>query len=149
MDAAELRGSVIHIVCAGTQREVDDVDAVYLADILIALATADILCDQFGDTEEHALEIGELIVVLYLEQQQTALGILGQNVHPIVFVVLVLLIAFTLKQLANGDLLVQQCGQQPFYHGKVCLVAQEAFHRPVKSDIICHTCLVLWIQMQK
>ena len=79
--------------------EIDNVDTVDLADVLIVLAAVDVLRNELRRAEEHALEIGQLRLVLHLYEIQLAPVILGEHVHAVLLVVLILLVAFALKQL--------------------------------------------------
>ena len=119
MDAAELRLSVVDGVRAAAQSEIDDIDAVYLSDVLVSFSPVDVFGDQFGNAEQHALEIGVLVVVLNLEENQGTFGVLGKDVDAVVLVELAFLVALAFEQPPDGDFLVEQGGQQPFQYGKV------------------------------
>ena len=119
MDAAELRLSVVDGVRAAAQSEIDDIDAVYLSDVLVSFSPVDVFGDQFGNAEQHALEIGVLVVVLNLEENQGTFGVLGKDVDAVVLVELAFLVAFAFEKFPDGDFLVEQGGQQPFQYGKV------------------------------
>ena len=138
MDAAELRLSVVDGVRPAAQSEIDDIDAIYLSDVFVSFSPVDVFGDQFGNAEEHALEIGVLVVVLNLEENQGSFGILGKDVDPVVFVELAFLVALAFEQPPDGDFLVEQGGQQPFQYGKVRFIPKEVFHRPVETDVIGH-----------
>ena len=138
MDAAELRLSVVDGVRAAAQSEIDDIDAVYLSDVLVSFSPVDVFGDQFGNAEQHALEIGVLVVVLNLEENQGTFGVLGKDVDAVALVELAFLVALAFEQPPDGDFLVEQGGQQPFQYGKVRFIPKEAFHRPVETDVIGH-----------
>ena len=59
---------------------------------------------------------------------------LGEDIHTIELVVFVFLIGLALQKAHDGELLVQERSHQTFEHGMVCLVAQQAFHRPIKAN---------------
>ena len=125
-------------VRAAAQSEIDDIDAVYLSDVLVSFSPVDVFGDQFGNAEQHALEIGVLVVVLNLEENQGTFGVLGKDVDAVVLVELAFLVALAFEQPPDGDFLVEQGGQQPFQYGKVRFIPKEAFHRPVETDVIGH-----------
>ena len=51
-----------------SQREIDDINAIYLTHLVIAFSPIDILSHQLGSTEQHTLEVGIFIIVLHLYQ---------------------------------------------------------------------------------
>ena len=95
MDASEFSLSMINKISSMSQREVDYIDAIHLTNFIIALPSVDIFSHQFGSTEQHTLEVGVFIIVLYLYQHQFTLGILGKHIDTVILVILILLIAFT------------------------------------------------------
>lgn len=107
MDTSELRLSMINEIGSMSQREIDDINAIDLADLVIAFPSIDILGHQFGSAEQHTLEVGVFIIVLYLYQYQLTFGILGKHVDAVILVILVLLIAFALKKPPDNDLFTQ------------------------------------------
>ena len=138
MYAPELGLSVVHEVRSTSEGEIYDVDAVYLPDFLVSLPSVDVFCHQLGRSEQHALEVGVLVVVLYLEEQQFSRLVLRQQVHAVVLVVFAFLVAFALQQSLDDDFLLHQCGHEPFEHREVRFVSQQAFHGPVKTDVVGH-----------
>ena len=143
MNATELGLSVINDILSMPQREINNVDAIHFTNLVISLSPIDVFCHQFGSTEKHALEISIFIVVLDFNQQQRSFGIFGKHIHTVVLVELLFLITLAFQQFLNGNLVVQQSGQKAFKHGKVGLVTEKAFHRPVKTYIAAHTESVL------
>ena len=129
-------------VRAAAQSEIDDIDAVYLSDVLVSFSPVDVFGDQFGNAEQHALEIGVLVVVLNLEENQGTFGVLGKDVDAVALVELAFLVALAFEQPPDGDFLVEQGGQQPFQYGKVRFIPKEAFHRPVETNIITYHTIV-------
>ena len=129
---------MVHDILAMPQGKINNVHAVHLTHVLIPLSTVDVFRHQLRHAEQHTLEIGILIVVLHLDEYQFPFGIQGQQIHTVILVELVFLIAFALQQLADGDFLIQKRGQQSFQHTEIGLVAQQALHRPIKTDIVCH-----------
>ena len=127
MDAAELRLSVVDGVRPAAQSEIDDIDAIYLSDVLVSFSPVDVFGDQFGNAEEHALEIGVLVVVLNLEENQGSFGILGKDVDPVVFVELAFLVALAFEQPPDGDFLVEQGVSNPSSTEKFALSLRRCF----------------------
>ena len=152
MNSTKFRLAVIHVVLSVAQIEVDDVDTVDLAYLLVAFATVDVLRHQLGRAEEHALEIGKLRLVLHLYQVQRAVGVFRQHVHPVLLVVLILPVAFAFQQFENPDGMTEKGGYQPFQHSEVGFVAQQPLHRPIKSNVSSHIVYFvtkIWLFKQK
>lgn len=122
--------------------EIHDVDGIHLAYLLIVLAYVDVVGDDLRHAIEDAVEVSQLTVVLNIEDGELALLVLGKDVHTVELVVFVFLIGLALKEAHDGELLVQQRSHQSFEHGMVCLVAQQAFHRPIKANQICNFRLI-------
>ena len=76
-----------------------------------------------------------------------ALLALGEDIHTIELVVFVFLIGLALKEAHDGELLVQERSHQALQHGMVCLVAQHSFHRPIKTNQICHFRLIFNVKL--
>ena len=148
MNAAKLRLAMIDDVGAIAQREIDDINRVNLFHMTIVLPSLDILRHQFGSPKQHPLEVSILAIVLNLYQKQMPLIVLGQNVHAVVLIVLLFLVALTLQQFLDTDGLAQQRREESLQHSEVGLVAQQTLHGPVKSYIIAHnTAKILKIMM--
>ena len=66
--------------------------------------------------------------------------VFSQDVHAIELVVAVLGVAFAFEKLDDGEFATDERGDEPFKHLMVGLVAQEALHGPVESDVdgFCH-----------
>ena len=110
MQSAELGFAMIDVVASAAQSEIDNVDAEYLAYILVAFTTVDVFRHELGGAEQHALEVGIFVVVLYLKQDESPLAVFGQQVHTVVLVKLAFLVAFALQQLDDRDFFVEQRG---------------------------------------
>ena len=138
MDTTEFRLPMIHHIRTIAQIEINDVDAINLADIFIALSSVDVFGYQLGCTEQHTLEISIFIIVLYLNDKQLPLVILRQNVHTVSLVELTFLITLAFKKFLYFHFLTQKSGHQSFQDGIISLVSKQAFHRPIKSNVIIH-----------
>ena len=138
MESLEHRLAMIYIILSLPQCEIHDIDGIYLAHLVVIIAQTDIVCDHLGNSIEHTVEIGMFTGILYLKDDEFSLLIFCQDIHSVEFIILGLLIALTIQESVNLEFLVQQRTHKAFQHGIVCLVAKQAFHRPVKSDIICH-----------
>ena len=82
------------------------------------------------------MEIGKLRLVLHFDEEELPRFVFSEYVHAVLLVVDALLVALALKQLLDFDGLAEQRGDESFKHAIVGLVAQEALHGPVKSDIL-------------
>ena len=90
-----------------SQREVDNINAIYLTNLVIAFSPIDIFSHQLRSAEQHTLEVGVFIIVLHLYQHQFTLGVLGKHIDTVILVILILLIAFTFQESLNNDFLTQ------------------------------------------
>ena len=135
----ELRLTVIHKILAVSQREIHDVYAVHLTHLVVPLSAVDILRYQFRSAEQHPLEIRILIIVLNLDEHQFPLRVFRQHIHPVILAELILLVTFTLQQFPDRHLFLQQRSEQSLQHRIISLVAQQALHSPVKTNIAFHT----------
>ena len=143
MDATEFRFPVVDNISTVSQREIDDVHAVDFAHLIVTLPPVDVLGHKLGCTEQHTLEIGVFIVVLHFYQDQFAFTVFGQDIHSVILVEFICLIAFAFQQLTDNDAFAQQGRKQAFQHAKIYLVAKQTFHRPIKTDVIAHSVLFL------
>ena len=101
VNATELRLAMIHIVLALAQVEVHDVDRIYFLDVVVVLATINVLGDQLRGAKENALEVGIFRLALNLYQQQLAISVLGKNVHTVHLGLLAVFITLALQQTVN------------------------------------------------
>ena len=138
MQSLEHRLAMIYIILSLSQCEIHDIDGIYLAHLVVIIAQTNIVCDDLGNSIEHTVEIGMFPSILYLEDDEFSLLIFCQDINSVEFIILGLLIALTIQESVDLEFLVQQRTHKAFQHGIVCLVAKQALHRPVKSDIICH-----------
>ncbi len=127
---------MIYIVFALSQFEVYDIYGVYLLHLFVWLANSYIFCYCLRNAIQHTVEISQFSAILHLNDAQFSVFALCQNIHTIVFVFLVFLIAFAFKKSMDFEFLSYQRRQEPFYHGIVSLVAQQALHCPVEPYVV-------------
>ncbi len=113
---------MVNVVLALTEFKVDDIYRVDFPHLVVWLAQSDILRYRLRHPVEHAVEIRQFATVLHLDDAEFPILAFGENVHTIVFVLLVLLVAFALKKLVDSELLSNQRRQESFQHGMVSLV---------------------------
>ena len=143
--------AVIKVIVPLTDVEVEDADGVNLLHGIVTLAQADMLGNGFGNAIEDALQVVQLAGVLYLHDDDFALAVQCFDVHTVELVICGLLVALALKQLDDGNLLIQKYGEEAFEHTEVGFLAKEALHRPVKTDIsvrLIHIIQFIW-QLQR
>ena len=84
-----------------SQREIDDINAIDLADLVIAFPSIDILGHQFEGAEQHTLEVGVFIIVLYLYQYQLTFEFSASMSTRLYLSYFILLIAFRSQEAAG------------------------------------------------
>ena len=115
--------------------EINDINTIYLSDTLIIIATVNIFSDKLRGTEKHTLEISDLCLVLYLNEIELTLLILGKHINSVLLVVSILLVAFTLQELLYLNGVAKERSQKALKHSKVGFITQQPFHCPVEADI--------------
>ena len=135
VDPDEVGASVVEVVLALTEVEVEDADGVDLLDVVVALPASDVLGDGLGDAVEDAFEVVALAVVLDFDEDDLVLAVAGLDVDAVGLVVLVVAVAFAFEDFEDADGFVQQDGEEAFEDGEIGLLAQEAFDGPVEADV--------------
>ena len=110
-----------------------------------------------GDGARHAikdaLKVVQLARLLYLDDDDFTLAVLGFDVNAVELVLRVVLVALAFQQFHDVDRLVEEHGNQAFEHAEVSLVAQHTLRSPVESDesVVVHLggCLGLIRQKYK
>ena len=97
MYADEVVLPVIEIVGALAQIEVNNANGIDFFHLIIFIPQLNVLRNCLSHTVEDTLQIVELARLLNLNQYDFALRVLGLDVHAVEFVVLRLLVPFTLK----------------------------------------------------
>ena len=83
VQAAEDRLPVIDIVFPLSQIKVHDVYGIHLAHFLIVVTQVDVLGNGFRHAVEHSMKIVQFAVVLHLDDEQPALGVLHEDVRAV------------------------------------------------------------------
>ena len=129
MNPGEYGLPVIDIIGTLTHIEVDDADGVDLFHLIVTAR------DCLGRAVEDTLQIMEFAAQLNLDDDDVTAAVLGLDVHTVELVVLRFLVSLTLQNLYNLDRLIKQNRHKSLKYGKVGLVAEQAFHGPVKANI--------------
>lgn len=135
VDPDEVGASVVEVVLALTEVEVEDADGVDLLDVVVALPASDMLGDGLGDAVEDAFEVVSFAVVLDFDEDDLVLAVAGLDVDAVGLVVLVDAVAFAFEDFEDSDGLAQQDGEEAFEDGEVGLLVQEALDGPVEADV--------------
>ena len=133
---SEFRSAVIHVVLALSEFKVYDIHRIHLSHLVVRFAQSDILRYGFRHAVQHSVEVRQFVAVLHLYYAEFALLAFSQYVHAVVFVLLVFLVAFAFEESVYFEFHSDQRRQESLQYGVVSLVAQQAFHCPVESDII-------------
>ena len=100
------------------------------------------LCDGFCYTIEYTLKIVKFTGVLYFDDDDVALTVLGFYVDTVEFVILRLLVSLAFKNLYNFNRLVKEYSQETFQNTKVGLLSEQSLDSPVKAYVsvsqFCH-----------
>ena len=126
---------MVNVVFALSQLEINDVYRIHLAHFVVVVAFVYVFGYRLRHAVEHTVEIRYLVTVLYFDDYQFAVLVLGKHIHAVILVEKILLIAFALEEMLDFHLLADKGVKQSLQHGMVCLVAQQAFHRPVKPYV--------------
>ena len=127
--------SVIEVVTALSEVEIEDVDGVDLLHLVVLVANLDVLGDGLGNSVEHTLQVVQLTSELNLNDDDFSLAVPCLDVHSVELGVARLLVALALQQLIDDNLFAEQHRDESFQHCKVGFVAQHALHSPVKSYV--------------
>ena len=114
MHADELVLPVIQIIGSYAYIKIKDTDRIDLFHPGIILSQMKMLGDGLRHAIEHTFQIIKLTGILDLDKNNISLSILGLDIHPIEFIIGVLLVPLTLQYLLNLDLLAQEHGKKAF-----------------------------------
>ena len=140
MQSTEVRATAIDVVAALTQVEIDDVDGEHLLHLLVLVARLHVVGDDLRRAVQHTIQVAVLPFVLHLDNHLPPVSILTHDVDTVVLVRSVSLIPLAFQEMENLNILLQEYRQKSLQHNVVGLVAQQAFHRPVESDVLTHNC---------
>ena len=126
---------VIQVVVSPSDVEIEYADGVHLLHLRVEFSQFDMLCDGLCHSEEDSLQIIDFAGVLHLYDDDFVFAVPGLDVHAVEFLVFALLVSFTFQYLYDAYRFVQQHCEETLQHAEVGFIAQQPFHRPVKSDI--------------
>ena len=139
MQSPELCFPVINVVFSLPQVEVDDVDGVDLAHLVVIIAQVDVFGDGFGYAVEHAVEVIQFAVVLHLDDEQAATAVLHQHIGPVELVGGVRLVGFAFQEAFDAQVFSQQGREEAFQYHVVAFVPQQPFHGPIEAyQVVFH-----------
>ncbi len=132
--------SLIDVVVALAEVEVEYTDRVDLLHALIGVPKVDVFGDGLRHAVEDALKVEYLRGVLHLYDYNLALAVAGLYVYAVELVVGVSLVSLAFKDVHHFHLLTEEYGEEAFQHSEVCFLSQQAFHSPVKAYVfVVHT----------
>ena len=135
MQAHEIVLSHINIVRTLAQIKVQNADGIYLLHLFIGISQIDMLCDGFGYSIEHTLQVIQFTCVLYLDDNDFSLAVFRLDVNPVELIISLLLITFTFQNINNLDRFIQKHSQEALKHPKVRLLAKQTLDSPVKTYV--------------
>lgn len=136
VDSYELALTVVEVVVADAEVEIEDVDGEDLLDVLVVKARGNMLGDGLGGAVEDAFEEVEVVGLLYFDEDDLAEGVLGLDIDAVELVVLVAFVALAFEYFGDGDVLVEDGGDESLQDGEVGLVAEDVLGGPVETDDI-------------
>ena len=89
----DLADRLMATAAALTEVEIDDVDGIDLAHLVVVEALEHIVGDGLAHAEEHAMEIAGLAVVLQLDEDEFLVLVFAEDVHGVDLVRCVVLVA--------------------------------------------------------
>ena len=142
VDAFEHRFPMVDVVVPLAQVEIHDVHRVYFPDFRVLVPLVDVFRNCLRCPVQHPLEVVQLTCVLDFHKHQFTLLVLRQQVHPVEFVVLALLVPFAFQDALYFDFFPEQFAQKTFQYHEIRFLAQKALDRPVEShqlvSFVCH-----------
>ena len=127
--------TMIKIITALTKVKIYNADGIDFLHLIIKVAELNMLCQSLGCTIEDTLQIVKLARELHFYNENLATVVFRLDIYAIKFVVISILVAFTLQQFHDMYRFTQQYRDETLQHTKVCLVAKHALHGPVKTDV--------------
>ena len=117
--ASEFRLAMVYDVGAFSKREINDIHAIHLADVLVALAFSitDQLSGSLRHTEYYTLEISIFGIILHLDKYFITRIVYCQQIYTIVSVGNALISAF--KHLLDFDFHSKQRSEQSFQNREI------------------------------
>ena len=137
----KLGDSMVGVVIAATEVEVEYVDRVYLPDDTIVLSDANLVGDVLCRSEEDAMEEVALLGQLYFHNDILAFAGLGLHIHAVHLVLAGILVSLALQNLSDGHRLIEEHLNESLKHFLVRLVAKNTLDGPVETYIftlLCH-----------
>ena len=139
--------TVVQVVFALAQLEIEDIDAEHLLHLAVVFAATYMLGDGFCNAVEHTLKVVELAGLLNLYENDFTLGVLCLDVYAVLLVMPRLLVGLALQKLDNRYLLADKRGDETLKDDKVGLVAKHVLGRPVETyvlvlshNVLCFEC---------
>ena len=86
MNSIKMCTAMIHIVSTVTQIKIHNINGINFFNFLVAKPFLHIICNYFGCTKQHSMEVINFTVVLQLNEHQFFKLILTQQIHFIDFV---------------------------------------------------------------
>jgi hypothetical protein len=125
---------VVEVVVAEAEVEVEDVDGEDLLDVLVVVADGDVLSDGLGGAVEDSFEEVEVVGLLDLDEDDVAEAVLGLDIDAVELVVFVALVALAFEEFGDGDVFVEDSGDEPWRMVKSALSRKMFFGGPVETD---------------
>ena len=151
MNAYKTVLTVIKVVLALAQVEVEDTDGIHLLYFHVAFAKRDMLGNGFSHAVEYTFQVVNLTRVLNLDDDYLALAVAGFDVNTVELVVYSFLVRFALKYLIYGHFLAEEYGEEAFQHAEVGFLTEQSLDRPVKTDVFifqfAHTILCIFVSV--
>ncbi len=127
--------TVIQVIIPLADVKIKDTDGIHFLHFRVKVSQFDMLCDGFCYTEKDTFQIINLAGVLNFHNNDFVLTVAGLDVHTVEFIAFTLLVTLAFQYLHDMDGFAQQHGKETFENTEVGLVAQQSFHRPVKTYI--------------
>ena len=113
VDANESSCSVVHIIIPLAKVKVHDIHRVHFFNLGIWLPFGDVLHDHLGRPIQHPMEVVGFAGILDFDDDQLALVIFHEDIHPVELVVLGFLISFAFKDLFDLEIFMEQLRSWP------------------------------------
>ena len=131
---------MIQVIGTSPQVEIQDIDGIYLLNLIIFLAQDDMFRNGFRHSIQDAFQVIELACQLNLHDDDFIPAVLCLDIHTVELIVGIILIALAFQEFNNMNTFIQENGHKTFKHPEISLLPKDALGGPVETNnpVILH-----------